>query len=148
MRVELYVADYIEPLASGKLAVMGLFPDRRLILNVDHDAPEPSDSIPYAVNLALCISMTGLEAGEHEVGICIEDPSGRRSPEVESTRRKFSVATERSSANAIVQLQPLLASALGTFSVVCSIAGVEHRTTFEVQHRRLAAPQDLPLAEP
>ena len=63
MKIDLYVADVIELLASGKLVAMGLFPDRKIVLNVPHDAPDPSDEMPYGVNLTLCITISNLEPG-------------------------------------------------------------------------------------
>lgn len=142
MKIDLYVADVIELLASGKLVAMGLFPDRKIVLNVPHDAPDPSDEMPYGVNLTLCITISNLEPGEHEIGIQIEDPNGRRVPVFQATRRRVMVGPGQSATNALVPLSPLPATALGTFSVVCSVDDQEHRSTFDLLQHRLPPPSD------
>lgn len=137
MHADLYVADILDTLSSGKMVAHGLFPDRVIVFGVPHDAPSPSFETPYGAMVSFGICVSGAPPGRSQFEVKFEHEDGEALP---SSAAGSIDVNEGDSANILLRFEPFLAPKLGRCFVVLNVAGHTFRLPFEVRVRRAAPP--------
>jgi len=131
MKHRLFVADNIEPLASGKLLCVGLFPDQSLVLRTRNEAPPPSAEEPFAVNLTLMLCFTELDGARLAGSVSVQSPI--ESVQTFGVNFDMPVAPGAPARNVIVPLRPLLVPAGGVYTVLIHANGQNFTDSFTVR---------------
>lgn len=134
MKLRLYLADMIEPQANGKLAVLGLFTDLVIGLNVPPGSPDPTPEAAFGTDVVLMLTLTGLPVGAANGEVQLFAP-GLDSMPVVRIKFPFRIPEAGAGVNIPVALRPLPIPALGTFTVEFRAGAVILRETFEVRVR-------------
>ena len=142
MKIEFYLADFIETLVSGKLVAVGLFTDRVILLNVPFDVPDASKDAPYAFNLSAALCPL-VEPGDHSLSVAVEYPGGDRGPT--APPQSFTTLPGRR-INIVVPMNPLLVPMAGEFALIATVDGKETRLPFELRVQRLPRPEGAPTS--
>lgn len=120
MELFLYIADDIRQLVGGKQLLLGVFPDRVVVLKAPASAIENATEVPLALRLSLLACVSGLDAGRHTLELSIDIPGERSArrviPPVEQV-----LAEGNTSMNVIVNVDPLLVREPGVFAVQCVV---------------------------
>lgn len=132
----LYVADSIQPLASGKPLVSGLYPDRVVLFNLDQDMPqEPTPERPFALqDLSFLITLTGLPTGDYKGSVRFFDPRGNEMPYTQSDLPI--TAMTGSSVNVNVSMRPFVAPHFGEYKVRIEVDQWAAECNFEMRAAR------------
>lgn len=133
MEVFIYVADDIQVLAGGKTLLVGLYPDRVVVVQVPKDPPfKPSADTPIGISsLSLMLTVVGLEPGELRVTPRMLLPDGSPSPQ-QPTPNRVTVVPD-GSANLIFKLTPFLVTQGGQYKLLVEIGGKVIEASFEVR---------------
>jgi len=143
MQLTLIAADDIRQLADGKILAVGLYADRTVVLQAPAEAIAQMQEVPLAFRLSLLLCVNGLSPGSHTFQVSMQEP------EMSTPRALGPVATrpvpEGGSATLILNLDPFLARAAGTFVVHCQVDGSTQLSgEFELRVReiqRVSAPK-------
>lgn len=147
MHATLYVADDIQSLADGKTLMVGVYTDRVLVMNVPPDAIEAVSQGTFIglATLALMVTISDIEPGEHIAVPRIALPDGRPSPnQIDSA--PFSVPVG-GAANLLFKLQPFFISGAGRYTLTVEVGGSPVSADFEVRLAPIintASPATLP----
>ncbi len=132
MKHILYVADDIQPLASGKLLTVGLYPDAVIMMHMPPDAPTVSLDAPAGMaTLCLLLTVTGLPLGDSLYEGTLLLPDGATSTPA-APLQHVSV-NGQDPVNVIHKFAPFLVPQIGTYTLISKFKDVELRSTFEVR---------------
>lgn len=134
MRLRLYLADHFDTLVSGKQLAVGLYPDLVVVMSPSPDAPQPTPEVPYAMDMGLMLTLSGLPVGQ-SVGELRVLPPGLPDRPVLKSGFVCHAAEAGSAVNVTLQARPLLIPAVGTYSVQVTIGAEVLQDEFEVRIR-------------
>lgn len=146
MRLRLYLADMVEPQANGKLAVLGLYSDLVIVLNVPPGSPDPTPEAAFGTDMCLMLTLSDMRVGPANGEMQVFAP-GIESTPVMKVKFSFPIPEDGASANLPIALRPLPVPALGIYTVEVRIGTEVLIETFEVRVRiDPAAPPPMLLA--
>lgn len=135
--VRVFIADDFRPERDGKISAIGLYTDDVVVVTVDSDSPEPSDQTPIVVHsLSALVTMIGLGAGKHVVGIEYADSALTKPPQF-GPPREMDLPESGMSATMVVRFQPFVSGSYGFKHLVVTVDGKS--TDFEFEIRRGSA---------
>jgi len=130
-----FLADDVRPEQSGKLTLLGLYADNRVVVDMPKDAPAPTIEKPIGIDaLTILCTLTGF-SGAHDFQLNLSDST---TPEIGLTN---TIHVESDAAegqiNLISKFAPCLIHRFGTkrFRISCSDIGFEETFDFIVQRR-------------
>lgn len=142
--LNLYIADNFEALLNGKIAAMGMFTDRVVLLSVPADLAPPSRKMPYGVPLTLLLNLQ--PPGPDDIqGKLQVLPPGQHTPVMHTDVSAKGVPAGHS-VNIIVHMQPLLVTAPGRYQVKLTIGPDTMTAHFEVRIATLPVQTAAPAA--
>jgi hypothetical protein len=132
VRADLFIADGIDVLASGKLAVLGLFADRVIVLKRPSDLPA-DESLSFNLDAVVCI--TGLPPGEHSFAIAIERAAegAEAEPKLVQVQSSTMQLKAGESTNVVMRFRPFMVRAAGTRTFVLTVGEEVRRMPFEIR---------------
>ena len=138
MEVALYVADDIQNLASGKLLMVGVYADRRIIMSVPKGAVMNSENKAGVPMLCVLVSVIGVDAGEHKCRAEMYYPDG--SPLSQPQETTVMVAPPHRALNFIQRFTPFTFWEEGGYAVHITVDGQEFVNKFDIAFQEIENP--------
>jgi hypothetical protein len=134
MQLFLTVADDIRQLADGKMAAMGLYGDRTIVITTASDAVAKMPEVPLGLRLALLISIRDLECGHHSIEYSLKAPDGSVQPLGDTF--KHEVTEDTVGVNLLITAEQFRVPAAGIYVVRCRVdEQVTFQSEFEIRVR-------------
>ena len=131
--VRVFIADDFRQETGGKITAIGLYTDDVVVVTLEPGSPEPSAQTPIIVhNLSALITMAGLAAGKHVVGIQYADSTLVKPPQF-GPPREVDVPESRVSAIMVVRFQPFVTGGYGVKHLVVTVDGESTDFGFELR---------------
>lgn len=142
-----YVADDIQSLADGKTLMVGVYPDRVLLVNFPKGSnARPTLENPMAIgSLAMMVTVSGLLAGERTVQPVLTFPDGSPAP-INLTPLTFRTELGRS-ANLLLKFTPFLIAQEGNYTLSMTIDDTLVESSLEVRFAEQDTPASLAGAQ-
>jgi hypothetical protein len=139
MEAVLFVADDIQPLAGGKLLVVGLYADRVLSIARDLAIEQATPGAVPAVNqMCLMVTLIGLPVGKYEATTAFVAPDG--SEFAKPVPSRLIDMTAGRSCNLLVKIAPFATPLAGSYKVVTSVGEHRFENSFEIRFEDRPAP--------
>lgn len=133
MKFELLIADAIDTLANGKLAAVGIYADKVLLVQVGDE--DFGRQVQYMLNLTAAITVMGAEPGEHKFDIALLAPGEEGEGKV-LVRDATYEAEKGASANFLVAVSPFAGTQFGEYKFVVNFDGQKYTLPFEIRRGR------------
>lgn len=127
--VSFYVADDVRQELHGKVSLVGLYPDRVVIAQMEDDSPIASDALIGLDSLAFLFNISSL-SGKHRIRVSYLDESV---PEPVSSPEQERDFTAGKSANLIMRFRPFTAKQFGVKNMLVEIDGRTQQLQFEIR---------------
>jgi hypothetical protein len=133
MEALLYVADDIQPLPNGKALMVGVYPDRVVVINVPKDnVTLLTKETPGAIHaLAFMSSVSNVQSGEHTIEIRVLAPDG--------SDTKYHLGPSKQTAlggaalNTVMRCQPFVFPLAGVYKFLTVVDGEVIESSFELR---------------
>jgi hypothetical protein len=132
MESRFYIADDIQSLQGGKLAMMGVYADTVLFVQ-PNDVPvkrKARPAVPSLPRLCMLMNITGVPAGKHAVEPKITFPSGKPAPAIHSMEVDL---PRGGTTNALMRFEPFPIPEFGVYKLSIGLANETLEHTFEIR---------------
>jgi hypothetical protein len=135
--MRLLVADTFQAMQDGKTLAVGLFADGVVVMNIPPEAPEPTDKVPFGVDVNLLVNLSDIQKVPAQFDGVVTGPTGIVVASIGGSIP--SGAGPNQTLNVISKIAPLVVFKPGRFTVALK---TEHGETaedyFEVRINRVA----------
>lgn len=135
MKIKFLVAEEIRPEESGKLTILGLFPDDNLVLSAKEAVPQgmPLDTPRGIDKLVFFINLSDASSKFSKFKVTINDPSGELyKPEREVGEGRIAKGESRSF---IIEVKPFIIKFTGTYIFNFHVNNKVYSFPFEIRER-------------
>jgi len=134
MKIKFLIAEDIRPEASGKMVILGLFPDD-IIIFVKPVSPENiTPEKPHVIEkLYILLNVTNLSEKTHKFKAKIIDPDGK--PYQENIELGEAFIKSGSSHTLLIKLQPFVVQTFGIYTCVFNVNNKSFKFPFEIREQ-------------
>lgn len=127
-----YIADNISAQTDGKVAIIGLYPDRQLVYHPPEEFKRlaaKGERVALTANLSMLLVVSDLPAGTYQVTAILATPTEEMRPDFQSM--EFEVIQGKSN-NLIFNLQPLQIKEPGEYALKIKAGAYEFEGAFSI----------------
>ncbi|UVA80488.1 hypothetical protein [Pandoraea commovens] len=135
MKAKFYLAEDARAEVSGKLTLLGLYPNDVIVFAEGPDVTTPEGEVAKVALPKLCIvsTVSGLDDGEYELKASLYSANGKEAMPPSTVISKFKASPDVEGHTSIMQLAPFVAEAMGKCKFVLEVG--PHTVTYEFELR-------------
>lgn len=130
MKLNFYLADEVRSEQSGKQMLLGLYPDKVVIVNIPHNQGDNTPEGYILDKLSFLVSV-GDAIGKHSASVQIISPSGK--PLGEETALPDFELKEGKSHSLVIESKPFPFSETGNYKLIIILDKEPHEFIFEIR---------------